>query len=85
MNEEENKDLSTAVETVDANENVSVTFTNTIEHKQSLVVTKVEPEVTTEKYPFSIQFSNMKPNSFFNSDIGLVRADENGEARSIYL
>ena len=80
LNEEENKDLSTAVETVDANENVSITFTNTIEHKQSLVVTKVEPEVTTEKYPFSIQFSNMKPNSFFNSDIGLVRADENGEA-----
>ena len=80
LNEEENKDLSTAVETVDADENVSVTFTNTIEHKQSLVVTKVEPEVTTEKYPFSIQFSNMKPNSFFSSDIGLVRADENGEA-----
>lgn len=80
LNEEENKDLSTAVETVDANENVSITFTNTIEHKQSLVVTKVEPEETTEKYPFSIQFSNMKPNSFFSSDIGLVRADENGEA-----
>ena len=80
LNEEENKDLSTAVETVDADENVSVTFTNTIEHKQSLVITKVEPEVTTEKYPFSIQFSNMKPNSFFSSDIGLVRADENGEA-----
>lgn len=80
LNEEENKDLSTAVETVDANENVSITFTNIIEHKQSLVVTKVEPEVTTEKYPFSIQFSNMKPNSFFSSDIGLVRADENGEA-----
>lgn len=80
LNEEENKDLSTAVETVDANENVSITFANTIEHKQSLVVTKVEPEETTEKYPFSIQFSNMKPNSFFSSDIGLVRADENGEA-----
>ena len=80
LNEEENKDLSTAVETVDLNENVSITFTNTIEHKQSLTVTKVEPEVTTEKYPFSIQFSNMKPNSFFSSDIGLVRADENGEA-----
>ena len=80
LNEEENKDLSTAVETVDANENVSITFTNAIEHKQSLVVTKVEPEETTEKYPFSIQFSNMKPNSFFSSDIGLVRADENGEA-----
>lgn len=80
LNEEENKDLSTAVETVDANENVSITFTNTIEHKQSLVVTKVEPEETAEKYPFSIQFSNMKPNSFFSSDIGLVRADENGEA-----
>lgn len=80
LNEEENKDLSTAVETVDTNENVSITFTNTIEHKQSLVVTKVEPEETTEKYPFSIQFLNMKPNSFFNSDIGLVRADENGEA-----
>jgi LPXTG-motif cell wall-anchored protein len=80
LNEEENKDLSTAVEAVDPNENVSITFTNTIEHKQSLVVTKVEPEVTTEKYPFSIQFSNMKPNSFFSSDIGLVRADENGEA-----
>lgn len=80
LNEEENKDLSTAVETVDTNENVSITFTNTIEHKQSLVVTKVEPEETTEKYPFSIQFSNMKPNSFFSSDIGLVRADENGEA-----
>lgn len=80
LNEEENKDLSTAIETVDADENVSITFTNTIEHKQSLVVTKVEPEATTEKYPFSIQFSNMKPNSFFNSDIGLVRADENGEA-----
>lgn len=80
LNEEENKDLSTAIETVDADENVSITFTNTIEHKQSLVVTKVEPEATTEKYPFSIQFSNMKPNSFFSSDIGLVRADENGEA-----
>lgn len=80
LNEEENKDLSTAVETVDADENVSITFTNTIEHKQSLTITKVEPEVTTEKYPFSIQFSNMKPNSFFSSDIGLVRADENGEA-----
>lgn len=80
LNEEENKDLSTAVETVDANENISITFTNAIEHKQSLVVTKVEPEETTEKYPFSIQFSNMKPNSFFSSDIGLVRADENGEA-----
>lgn len=80
LNEEENKDLSTAVETIDANENVSITFTNTIEHKQLLTVTKVEPEETTEKYPFSIQFSNMKPNSFFSSDIGLVRADENGEA-----
>lgn len=80
LNEEENKDLSTAVETVDANENVSITFTNAIEHKQSLTVTKVEPEETAEKYPFSIQFSNMKPNSFFSSDIGLVRADENGEA-----
>lgn len=80
LNEEENKDLSTTVETVDANENISITFTNTIEHKQSLVVTKVEPEETAEKYPFSIQFLNMKPNSFFSSDIGLVRADENGEA-----
>lgn len=80
LNEEENKDLSTAVETVDANENVSITFTNAIKHKQSLTVTKVEPEETAEKYPFSIQFSNMKPNSFFSSDIGLVRADENGEA-----
>lgn len=79
--------LSTATETADENENVTITFTNKKIVTENLKLTKmVTDDEDTTSYMFDIEFGNMEGNSSFNSTAGKVIAEENGKAElSVYL
>lgn len=83
--------LSTAKETADAGEDVTITFTNTYKPVQNLTLKKYmgwnnEGKAETysdadKSYEFTIEFSGMEEGTSFLSDsAGRVTADEDGEA-----
>ena len=87
LNTKQNKALSTATETADEGEEVTITFTNKKELTQNLKIAKeVTGENDTNTYTFEIAFSNMPEGTSFNSTVGKVTADQEGEAElTIYL
>lgn len=83
------KGLSTEVETADENESVEVVFKSVYEYTQSLTIAKktgrqrvlgMADYDSDDEFEFTIEFFEMAPNTFFESDVGVVRADEDGEA-----
>ena len=83
------KGLSTEVETADENESVEVVFKSVYEYTQSLTIAKktgrqrvlgMADYDSDDEFEFTIEFFEMTPNTFFESDVGVVRADEDGEA-----
>lgn len=91
-NEAVNEELATATETVDAGEEATVTFTNNIMKTQNISISKVvkdaEGQVLTDdsRYEFTVEFSNTKPGTEIQSDLGMLRTDDNGQATaSFYL
>ena len=83
------KGLSTEVETADENESVEVVFKSVYEYTQSLTIAKktgrqrvlgIADYDSDDEFEFTIEFFEMTPNTFFESDVGVVRADEDGEA-----
>ena len=87
LNTKPNKALSTATETADEGEAVTITFTNKKELTQNLKIAKeVTDENDTNTYTFEIAFSNMPEGTSFNSSVGKVTADQEGNADiTIYL
>ena len=81
VNTKPNKSLSTGTETADEDEEVTITFTNKKELVQNLKIAKeVTSENDTNTYTFEIAFSNMGEGTSFNSTVGKVTADQEGEA-----
>ena len=87
LNTKQNKALSTATETADEGEEVTITYTNKKELTQNLKIAKeVTGENDTNTYTFEIAFSNMPEGTSFNSTVGKITADQEGEALlTIYL
>ena len=87
LNTKENKSLSTANETADADEDITITFTNKKAVVQDLKLVKQVTSVDdTNSYTFEIVFSNMSEGTSFNSSIGKVTADQDGLAElTVYL
>lgn len=88
QNTQTNIELSTGVETLDNGEAVTVTFSNTLIKKQNIKVKKTvigTPEDKSKTYDFEIYFYNLEPNSYFNSDIGRIVADDMGEAMKGFM
>ena len=88
-----NQALNTAVETVESLEDALITFTNKYEYTQSLKITKKTAQQgllgmtdldSDKKFEMTIEFSDMEPGTFFDSTIGAVRADEDGEATKTF-
>ena len=72
--------LSTADEKVDADEDITVTFTNRAERLRTLTVTKKTTGGKTDQYfKFKAHFTGIKSKSF-GSDIGTIKPDEDGTA-----
>ena len=82
-----NTSISTATETADDGENVTITFTNKKIVTQNLKLRKVvTDDEDTNSYMFDIEFGEMEENSSFNSTAGKVVAEPNGKAElSVYL
>lgn len=87
-----NEDLTTAEETAEEGEVITITYTNKIVKTQTLILKKVVTDLagnaTTgdndadgkpNKYQIRIQFSGMDPSSSFDSSIGGITADDNGD------
>ena len=75
----ENTDLTTEEETLDAKEEVTVTFTNTYNPRQTLTVSKKTTGKNankTEKFPFTILFFDMEKTDVITSDIGRFTAKD---------
>ena len=87
LNTRENKVLSTANETADEDEEVTITFTNKKSITQNLKIAKeVTDENDANSYTFEIAFSNMNEGTSFNSSIGKITADQEGLAElTFYL
>ena len=92
-NDQSDRSLTTALETVDENEDVTFTFDNAYQYTQSLKITKRTAQQkligsgeldSSKKFEFTIVFTDMEENSFFNSTIGTIRADEDGEATKTF-
>ena len=80
-NTKQNVPLTTATETADDGENVTITFTNQKTVTQNLKIAKtVTDESDTKSYMFDIEFANMEENSSFNSSVGKITAEPNGKA-----
>lgn len=87
------RSLTTALETVDKDEDVVFTFKNTYEYTQSLKITKRTAQQkligsgeldSSKSFEFTITFTDMEANTFFNSTIGTIRADEDGECSKTF-
>ena len=87
INTKENRSLSTAIETADEGEDITITFTNKKSVTQNLkLVKEVTDENDKNSYIFEIVFSNMPEGTSFNSSVGKVTADQYGMAElTIYL
>ena len=87
MNTKTNTAISTATETADEGENVTIAFTNKKIVTQNLKLKKaVTDDEDENSYMFDIEFGNMEENSSFNSTAGKVIAEQNGKAElSVYL
>ena len=86
----ENSTLSTAVETLDNGEQVTVEFTNTVSVSTNLVIGKtvINPPASGDstQFEFTVSLIGLKPNSIYNSDIGRFIADEDGQCeKTFYL
>ena len=82
-----NTSLTTSTETADKGENVTITFTNKKQITQDLKIVKQVTDVNnTNTFMFEIVFSNMSEGTTFNSSVGKITADQDGEAElTIYL
>ena len=81
--------LSTRIETVDANENVEITFTNTLEGTRPLTIKKVVDYGTytprSAFFSFELNMSGLEPGKVYVSDTGdILEADSEGNA-SMYF
>lgn len=90
---QENMALNTAQETVESEEDALITFTNTYQYTQSLTISKKTAKQsllgftdydTDKKFVMTIEFSDMETGTFFDSTLGAVRADEDGEATKTF-
>lgn len=78
--DETNTPLSTSWETVDDQEQITISFTNTVNKYQNLMLKKeTTGGKTDEKFKFNVHFSNVPSNGFM-SDAGKVIPDDDGEA-----
>ena len=91
-NETTNEELATAMEMVDVGEDVTVTFTNNILKTQNVSISKVvkdaEGQILSDdsRYEFTVEFSNTEPGTEIQSDLGILRTDDNGQVTaSFYL
>ena len=86
VNTAENQELATQTETVDAGENTTVTYTNTLAYTQQLTVKKtIAKEVTqldpNEKFEVTVTITGLKPGTKISTDsIGILAADDTGTA-----
>lgn len=89
-NENKNEELATATETIDAGEDVTVTFTNNITKTQNLSISKVVKDAEGQlledgtRYEFTAEFSNTEPGTEIKSDLGILRTDDNGQVTATF-
>lgn len=82
-NTAQNLALTTAVETLDADERVEITFTNKIIKKQNLKVAKQvngNAEDKAKQYEITVELYGLDPMATLDSDAGRFVADEDGYA-----
>ena len=78
---QKNSPLSTAVETVDKDEAVTVTFTNELYVTQNLTLKKVvKPSsgANNDPFTFTLDVAGLSPDQTIQSDVGTLQADSNG-------
>ena len=81
--------LSTQLETIDASmlgSNSEIVFTNTYDEYRDLVITKHIDGNTNARFEFTVSLRGLTPNAAYNSSIGRIVADDEGEAeKTFYL
>lgn len=88
-NTEVNKDLSTATETADEGEDITVTFTNALEaavktRKLKLVKLVSGADHDQNAYAFTIQLKGLKPDMVIHTSRNTITANSSGEANTSY-
>lgn len=85
-NAEEDQEISTATETADKGEKVTVTFTNEFQMSQDLTLTKKTVNAdgsaynAEEAFSFTVKFTGLPANAVISSTAGDVTADASGNA-----
>mgnify|MGYP000100832022 CR=1 FL=1 len=85
-NTEEDQEISTATETADKGEKVTVTFTNEFQMSQDLTLTKKTVNAdgsaynAKESFSFTVKFTGLPANAVISSTAGDVTADASGNA-----
>ena len=85
------KPLNTALETANSGEDITVAYTNVLEKTEDISIKKVldvpaGEEASDDSFTFTVNFENLTPGAYYNSDIGTIRADADGfAARSFSL
>lgn len=84
-----NTNLSTQWEKVDpsdAQTYINVNYTNVYEEFRNLSITKAIAQDTNARFEFTVSLRGLKPNAAYNSSIGRIIADDEGEAeKTFYL
>ena len=85
-NTEEDQEISTATETADKGEKVTVTFTNEFQMSQDLTLTKKTVNAdgsaynAKEAFSFTVKFTGLPANAVISSTAGDITADAGGNA-----
>lgn len=86
-NTQTGRSLSTAAEYVENNEDITITFTNSKDARQDVVLRKIlanASETNVDVFTFTAQISGLAPNETIRTGLGVRSADENGDLSMVF-
>ena len=86
-NTQTGRSLSTATEYIENNEEITITFTNSKDARQDVVLRKIlanASETNADVFTFTAQISGLAPNETIRTGLGVRSADENGDLSMVF-
>ena len=84
-NTSQSTDLSTAKETIESNETITITFNNELKLYEDLIVEmRIDSGPMDYVFDVDVVFDNLEPGQTYNSPIGRIVADDEGHAEKSF-
>jgi len=85
LNDRRDRFLSTAVETIHSEDDITVTFTNRFDYVQNIKVQKLCEAETDEEFEFRAEFNGLESTDRIECELGDLVPDENGKIKKTFF